>query len=307
MSTLQIENIIRYGLYTFLISTLIIILYPILKYLKPPVKPFTKKMKSGGIYHHLLKVTSVLPGRNDLWTDGIIALTYGLVAITFLNIRHLGKGVFFVAIIMGLIPYGLLRVILSFKRIEASKEGESLIGELLKQYKLCAYNMPEAIDESMKSLNHCPHSKRNLYHLSEGLRAYQSEKDLKLTLDTFMFSVNTRWMKLLSNNMYMAIMSGHNVAAGLTDILKELSIAKKEKEQEKRMNFDGFLIAIIINPLIYIASILTAKAYFEVPVSEFFRLQLSSSGIKLFIGLIIFNSINFLIVFLQKYKKLDYT
>lgn len=306
MSHLQIESIIRYTLYLLLIITMSVTLYPALKYLKPPVTPFRKKAKSSKIYEHLLKVTNLLPGRNDLWTDGLIVITYGLVTMALINLRHLGIGAFFVALILGSMPYGLIRVYLSFKRIEASKEGESLVGELLKQYKLCAFNMQEAIDESMKTLNHCPHSKKNLYDLSEGLRAYQQEKELRAILDTFMFSVNTRWMKLLSNNMYLAIMNGHNVAAGLTDILKELSIAKKEKEQEKRMNFDGFLIAIVINPLVYIASIYTAKLYFDVSLNEFFRLQLTGSGLKLFIGLITLNILNFLVVFLQKYKKLDY-
>lgn len=282
-------------------------LYPYLKFLKRPIEPFKKKRsKSYAIYDHLLKMTSVLPGSSTAWADGIIAVGYILTAVILFNYKTFGQGVLLVGPLVGLIPYGLLRVYLSFKRIGASNEGESLVGELLKQYKLSARDMTVAIERSMVNLNHCPQSKRNLFRLLESLRAYQTNEDLLKALDTFTFAVDTKWMRLLSNNMYQAIIDGYNVTAGLEDILKELKIAKKHKEEEKRINFDGFLVGIILNPALYIGSIFMATKYFNIPIEVFFKRQITGSALKIFIVIVGLNVLCYLFFFMQKHTKLDY-
>ena len=204
------------------------------------------------------------------------------------------------------LPYAFLRLKLQIFRTNGSHEGEILIGELLNQYKINYFNMIEAIDKTIPVINDAPHTQRLLLRLSLRLKNSKKDEELLECLKEFTYGIDTEWIKMLSNNLYLTIQDDFNVSIGLNDILNELRKEKSNYEIDKRINSEGFAIVRILSPLMYAGSIYVAVKYFDFTIKKFLDYQFNTAtGFKYFIIMALLFIINLGIMISFKNKKFD--
>lgn len=211
------------------------------------------------------------------------------------------------SLLFALLPYGFLWSKLISMRVEASFEGESLVSELLNQYKINYLNMSEAIDRSIVFLNNTPNVQFLLTRLAYQLKECASDDELIVVLKEFTFGIDTEWSKMLSNNLYLALIDGMDVTIGLDDILKELRQAKSSHEANARINSEGFAIVQLMSPIMYLGSIYVAVKYFDFTVLKFFNYQLfTATGIKFTMAMLGLFIANIGIIVAFKNQKFDF-
>lgn len=271
---------------------------------------YHKKRKKSSLYLHIEMLLNITLGVNS----NVAVYTFFIISsslfITFTIVLRQQSSMAFNLLfssLFALLPYGYLVMKLRTYRVEGSYEGESLVAEILNQYKINYFNMIEALDRSIPFLENTPYTQKMLFRLSLKLKEYQTEEDIQNILKEFVYAVDTEWIKMLSNNIYLSIEEGINVSVGLDDILKELRQAKSTFEQNKRINTEGFAIIKILVPLMYLGTILVAVKYFDFTLQKFFNYQFkTATGFRFFIIMIGLFLLNVIIMIMFKKRKLDF-
>lgn len=220
-----------------------------------------------------------------------------------------GPGLFFilVSVLLGSLPYIILRVKLAGLQLEGSYEAESLIAELTNMYRINSLNMAAAIDKTIFSLTGCPHSKKALFHLSLAIKKYRSTEELQYGIDSFVASTGTEWARLLGMNIFESVVSGTDVQVALDDILSELKEIKSIIERDRRANNEAFTMVKFVIPAVYVLSIYAANKFFGFTLQKFFNYQFSTAlGIKFFMVIIALSIISFGAMFILRKPKFDY-
>lgn len=239
-----------------------------------------------------------------------IALSMTIFLVSFYTFSSLfGASIFFIliSIVLGMLPYMILRLKLSGQQLEASYEAEALISELTNMYKIGSLNMAEAIDKTIDNLKNCPHSKKALFHLSIALRQYRSPEELQSAVDNFVAGIGTEWAKILGMNIFKSVSNGTDVSVALDGILSELKEIKSIIEKDKRANNEAFIMVKFIIPVVYVLSIYASIKFFGFTLQKFFYYQFSTAlGIKFFIVIIALSVLSYGAMFILKKPKFDY-
>lgn len=211
----------------------------------------------------------------------------------------------FTSILFGLTPYLYLRLRLNSIRIEGSYEGNVVVRELVNQYRINFYNIVEAIEKVAK-IKSAPVCEKAFYILSIKIKECKTKEEIMDELEALTFIVNTEWMKMLANNIYMALEFGTNITTGLEDILFELKESKEVEEKRNQLNIESFSILKFLSPAMYLATLFIAMEYFDFTLKKFMKYQLKTEmGIK-FLTLIVFlTTINIGIMLFVSKRKFD--
>lgn len=262
------------------------------------------------LYCHIELLLNTVTGRTTSGHVYLFFVVTGAILIIFLIILSGQSSLSFTfatSITFALFPYMILQLKLRNLRVEGSFEGEMLVSELLNQYKINYFNMVEAIDKSIGFLNHAPISQKLLFRLSMQLKTYKTEEELSEILTGFTYGIDTEWIKLLSNNIHLAIEDGINVTAGIEDILKECRQIKSMIEQNKRVNSEGFAIITLLSPAMYIATVWIAIKYFNFTIEKFIKYQFFTEiGFRFFAIILMLMFINYGAMTMIKKHKFDY-
>lgn len=269
-----------------------------------------KAMKKTRPYRHVELLIGGAGGNNDGVHVYFFFAISGAIFITFLILLAKQSSILFASgasAVFASFPYIMLRLKLRNRRVEGSYEGEILIGELLNQYKINYFNMAEAIDRSVQFLRHAPISQKLLFKLSMRLKTCKSETELQDILAEFAYAIDTEWIRLLSNNIYLALQDGINVAAGMEDILKSCRRIRAAIEQNKRVNSEGFAIITLLNPAMYAGTVWIAIKYFDFTAAKLIKYQLGTEiGSRFFAVILILMFLNYAAMTMIKNKKFDY-
>lgn len=205
------------------------------------------------------------------------------------------------------VPYAYLRSKLQTIRILASHEGESVVAELLNQYKIQNQNIIEALDHSMIHLSNSPYSQRLLFRLSYQLKEYKSPDEMEKAIEDFVYAIDTEWVKMLAANIQVGLIADHDIVAGLDDIVKNLQDARRLEEQKKRLNREGFGLVNILSPALYVGSLYVAIYYFDFTIQKFFQYQFfTPTGLRYFALMIGGFLVNQFIYIAYKRQKFDF-
>ena len=170
-------------------------------------------------------------------------------------------------------PYGLLRLKLQRMRVESSREGEILITELLNNYKICFLNMQQAIEETARTIEDAPNSRRLLFNLSKGLNRAGGSSRISQLLEEFRLSINTSWGNIMTSNMYFALASGLEVTEALTDLAETIKRARKVDEYARRENNEAGLILKYLAPVSYFFTVAGGIGFFGLSPEKFLYYQ----------------------------------
>lgn len=177
------------------------------------------------------------------------------------------------AVIMGSIPYILLRLRLRSMQISSSYEGEALVSELSNHYKMCSLNMLEAIDKTAAAIQNQKYSKRALFKLSIALKNMRKGSQLDEIIKTFVFAFETEWAIQLGMNIQLAVSDGTDVRSSLDDIQSEIKLVRETLEKGKREHSEAYnVIRLLIFPC-YLLTIYGAHTLFGFTLEKFFDYQ----------------------------------
>ena len=219
-------------------------------------------------------------------SDFSTALTFGLFSAVF--------------------PYILCYASLQQRRSVRSKEGDILVHELYNNYKICSYNMGEAISATAVTLENAPLSRALMTDLAKQMQLSAAEEDFSRCLETFRYAVGTTWGNVLAANIYFAMYRGIKVDEGLGDLARAMTKSREVDEYKKRENGEASMMLKYLVPVCYLFTVVGACRYFDFTLSEFFRSQLfTSSGFRLFAIIIMIYSAGLLAEKFFKGEKMD--
>jgi len=183
----------------------------------------------------------------------------------------------FVMLISTSMPYILLRTKLQSIRVLNSREGDTLISELLNSYKISYYNMQEAIKLTAENLEPNANCKKLLYNLAKGFNKAATTLEIKELLDTFRFSIDTSWANVLATNIYFAQTNGIKVTNSLSDLLASISKSKRVIEHSRRENNEANLMLKYLVPICYLLTVIGACKYFGFTFRKFLIYQFGTT------------------------------
>lgn len=239
------------------------------------------------------------------WYQQAILSTFGnrirpfhfscFAAVLFLVVSVIGSssmGVGRVILAAGMIsalPFLLLMIRFSSKRARASFEGEVLISELLRQYRMSNYNIFETLECIVAGTAELKETRSFLYRLLVSIRATGDTSTMKKAVDLFGYAIDTNWSRMVAHNIYIAAAKGTNVSLALEDILLQLREARVLVEERKRMNNEAVRMTYFMVPLLYLMTAVLSVKYLGVSTADYLSNQFGTKE-----GLILF----FLVFFL---------
>lgn len=241
---------------------------------------------NNAIILHIMKLIATAPfgkmigGIKEFFIlSGIIFITILLGIRTFIPMYEAILYSFFA----GLIPYIILQMQMGSVRTKGSKEGDILIPELLNNYKIYGYNMKEAIDKTVLSLDNAPVAKAGLITLAKRINNYSDKEDIAEAIEVFKFSFNTVWCRMLASNIGLALVEGIRVDKSLEDLLRTVRNGRKIMEANRRGNYEANIITKFLVPISYILSVFAGIKYFNLTPEKFIQLQFGTlTGIRWF-------------------------
>lgn len=246
-----------------------------------------KEKKKNDLVKHIESIIYIVFNKSDsfyVYIFFIVTIAFFLLTFLVTYKQIVISSSIIYSIIAAFIPYIYLQIKLRNIRVTSSFEAEGLITELINQYKINYFNMIEAIDKSIKFLNDYPYTKKALIRLSFGIKQSKNEDEIQEILKAFVYSIDTEWAIMLSNNIYLSITDGYNVVEALEDMIQELKDSKKALEDSKRNNNEGFTIVKVLVPIMYIGTIYIALEYFGFTIIKFFNYQFRNPmGLKFFL------------------------
>lgn len=233
------------------------------------------------LYEHikiLIRITTGKSGKR--WVRGFFAVSIipAVVLLLILESRVDALLSLVTAAAAAGLPYALLRLRLQVLRVESSREGETLVTELLENYKLHYFNMQRAIEVSAAEIEEAPNCKRLLMNLAKGIQSAASYDEMRKLLDEFRLSINTSWANILAVNMYFALTSGMQVTHALHDLSEAIVMARKADEYLKRENNEAKLMLKYLAPICYVMTVFGGIFFFNLTWKKYFIYQFQTTA-----------------------------
>lgn len=225
----------------------------------------------------LLEATTSIENKNIVnYIIGIVlTLIGGIILFLYPKLGFLPA--LTVALFSSLMPYVYLRIKLHFIRVNSSKEGDIIIGEILNNYKISYCNMKEALEITAKDVENAPYSRRLILDLVKGLNKVGSKEDVRELLNVFRYSLGTSWGNVLASNIYFAEVLGIKVTDSLTDLLEVVSSSREVLEHTKRENNESNLIFKYMAPVCFILTVLAACKFFGFTLDKYIKYQFGTA------------------------------
>ena len=234
-------------------------------------------------------------------------------AVLFLVVIAIGSSsmgsgrVILVAGMISALPFLLLMIRFSSKRARASFEGEVLISELLRQYRMSNYNIFETLECIVAGTAELKETRGFLYQLLVSIRATGDTSTMKKAVDLFGYAIDTNWSRMVAHNIYIAAAKGTNVSLALEDILLQLREARVLVEERKRMNNEAVRMTYFMVPLLYLMTAVLSIKYLGVSTADYLSNQFGTKeGLILFLLIIFLFFLNVGLLAIVMDRKFDY-
>lgn len=202
------------------------------------------------------------------------------------------------------LPYVLLISRLRNMRSLRSKEGNQVVTEILIYYRICDYNILEAIKEAAANIEDAQISKILLYNLAKGLQSSVTRTEVLRHLKIFRYSINTTWSNILATNIFFAHMYGIRIDSALVDLSTSILKGQKILQHSIRENNEAKLILRFLTPVTYLLSVFGACRFFGFTLGKYIKYQFFTAlGFRWFLIMIMIYISSLIInVFISKEK-----
>ena len=213
---------------------------------------------------------------------------------------------FISSFIISCIPFIMLLVKLYNTRRTGSYEATIIVTEILNQYRIHNDNIQEAIDAAIVNLDESVLCRRYLIRLSMRIKEYKTDEELMQILDEFSFSINTNWIRMLSDSIFFAVSSKLDISLSLNGIIDQLSVINETQSIGKRLNNEGFSMGKYLAPVLYVSMIIVSIKMFGISLNEYLYMQFTGQGIRYFILIIILFVLCYLCEYFYSRRKFDF-
>lgn len=255
--------------------------------------------------HYLLTATMGKPCSPEVFL-ACCGLLYLLLAIPAMRSFHV-----FTAAVIGLsgavIPYLLLRIRLESRRRRGSMEGEKVVSELLRQYRIADKNIYEALERVVPAIKDCRVCCPLLHKVLLRLRSTGNTLEIRETAQTFAFAVGTNWSHMLAVCIRLAAERGFDVSMGMEDVLIQMRQAKERVEERRRLNSEAMRLTVFMVPFLYLCTIGLSVYYLELSIPRFVKNQLGTpEGIIMLLGIVFLFLFNLAVLEMVNNQKMDF-
>lgn len=166
-----------------------------------------------------------------------------------------------------LVPYGILMVILHWKRNETSYELVPTTSILLGKYRVNSRNVYYAILDTVREIEQYSNLQKALIKLASAIQSHRNKEDLENAIEMFVFQIDTSWAKQIGIQIFSAQWENKNIEVSLSNIVRDMGKTQEIMEQQKSANQDtiqmGYFIPIIIFPLslFFLSRVITSGRY----------------------------------------------
>lgn len=204
-------------------------------------------------------------------------------------------------------PYLLLRIRLESKRRRGSTEGEKVVSELLRQYRIADKNIYEALERVVPEIRDCRVCCPLLHKMLLRLRSTGNALEIRETAQTFSFAVGTNWSHMLAACIRLAAERGFDVSIGMEDVLVQMRQAKERVEERRRLNSEAMRLTVFMVPFLYICTIGLSVYYLELPLSRFLKNQIGTpEGVIMLMGILFLFLFNLAALEMVNNQKMDF-
>lgn len=258
----------------------------------------------GWVRQSLSTVTGKSTNPQTLYTiSGIIFILIFSILIGYLSPIY----VLFASLAGGGVPFIALYLRLESLRKKGSHEGEILISEFLRQYRITGGNIYETLEKVVNAPGKIKVSRKLLFKLLLELRSSGDLVRIRQSTDAFAYGMNTNWGQMLAQNIYIAATSGTDISIGVEDILIQLRDASTLAEERKRLNSESVKMTLFMVPFTYIATVVMAIRYLDTPFTSFIKNQLGTGqGLSMFLTIIFLFILNILTITFINNQKFDF-
>jgi len=235
------------------------------------------------------------------------------IALLFLSILYVGVrsvGISTALALSGMtasLPLLLLWIRVNSIRRRGSHEGERLVSEFLREYRINNFNVYETIEKVIQSPADIKVTRKLLSKLLYNLRNTGNPEQMKQATDAFAYGIRTNWSLMLAHDIYLAAAKGTNIALAVEDILIQLREARTVAEERKRLNSEAIRMIFYMVPLIYCVTVLMAIRYLDVPVVKLIQNQFHTpEGLILFLFILFMFVGNIALIQLVINQRFDY-
>lgn len=214
-------------------------------------KSETRSYKNSFFRHLYLLINTTSKAESEQNVLAFMVISTSLFIGTFtMIILYIGDILFSVLIglLVASIPYMLLQVRLRKLRFLMGQEFLNILQVLTQSYNAHSFDMYYALIETQKSIQNKDLRQVFLKLISE-LQVSRNEEDLRLSIQTFIYTAGTSWAKRLGNIILKAYLYNENVLNTLLVLTRQVEETEEMLEQEKSLTMDkvadGYLTTIL--------------------------------------------------------------
>jgi hypothetical protein len=172
-------------------------------------------------------------------------------------------------------------------RLKGSYEGEELINVIINEYINSNYDIIQTIDNVVLNLDSSmTYSKTCLARLGNEIKLQQTEDELEIVIQRFIFSYNTEWANILGFCIKASLIDQTIILDALRDLIESFQRATQAIEKGRRYRRETIVILNILSPLSYFGLIYVAVSMFGMPITTVIKNQLTGDGLQLFLTII---------------------
>lgn len=223
-------------------------------------------------YRHLdLMLASIWPWYSEFTVVYYLISTAVLLAVSStVYLRFAGSWALAITagLLTAVIPYGVLTLVLHWKRNETSYELVPATSILLGKYRVNSRNIYYAILDTIKETDKYGALQKALIKLASAIQSHRNKEDLQNAIEVFVFQIDTSWAKQLGIQIFSAQWENKNIEISLSNIVRDMGKTQEIMEQQKSINQDtiqmGYFVPVIVFPLslLFLSRVITSGRYY---------------------------------------------
>ncbi len=175
----------------------------------------------------------------------------------------------FLAVLIGSLPYMLLRIRLQSIRYTTGTEMLNIIQILAQNYNACQYDIYYALIETQKDINNKT-LKGVFRKLISELQSARNENEIRLAIDLLIYTSGSKWSKRLGNIILKAYLYDENVINTLLTLIRQMEETEEMLEEEKSHTLDKVYNGYLTAPMFIFSIVL---GYIASGAQDYFVLQ----------------------------------
>lgn len=205
-----------------------------------------------------------------------------------------------------IMPYVMLKLVVARKRNRSSNEAETLLTNLIIQYRINSFNIEEALEAIIQKDKQLHSIKPMIYSLLIKIRSTRSRTEIREATEIFAYGIGTKWAVMLAHNIYSAAVNNINITMSLEDLLVHLREIRNYTEEKKRLNLETKRMLWLI-PISLVGTYYMALNYCNIPVVRLIDNQFATKeGVIFFIAVMLMSGLCWMLVGITQGNRFDF-